>query len=75
MLTCTHAYNYKNNYVQVHGLLQYVGETGASCYNFQLKSLFVKSTLDALFPSTYTLSLLFVLINCAIPLIFHIVVR
>ena len=29
-----------------------VGETGASCYNFQLKSRFVKSMLDALFLST-----------------------
>ena len=36
----------------------HVGETGASCYNFQLKSLFVKSMLDALFLSTYTLHLL-----------------
>ena len=52
-----------------------VGETGASCYNFQLKTLFVISMLDALFLSAYTLSLSFVLINCTIPLIFHIVVR
>ena len=35
------------------------GETGASCYNFQLKSLFVKSMLDELFLSTYTVNLLF----------------
>ena len=51
-----------------------VGEIGASCYNLQLKSLFAKSMLDALFLSTYTLSLLVVLINCTISLIFHIVV-
>ena len=44
-------------------------------YNFQLKSLFVKSMLDVLFLSMYILSLLFILINCTIPLIFHIVVR
>ena len=35
----------------------------------------MKSVLDALFLSTYILSLLFVLINCTIPLIFHIAVR
>ena len=35
------------------------GETGESCYNFQLKSLFVKSMLDALFLSTHTLHLLY----------------
>ena len=50
------------------------GETGASCYNFQLKSLFVKSMLDELFLSTYTVNLLFVLINCTIPLIYQTVV-
>ena len=52
-----------------------IGETGASCYNFQLKSLFVKSMLYALFSSTYTLHFLFVLMDCTKPLTFHIVVR
>ena len=33
-----------------------IGETVASCYNFQLKSLFVKSMLDELFLSMYTLN-------------------
>ena len=47
-----------------------VGETRASCYNVQLKS-FVKSMLDALFLSMYTLNVLFVLIKCTIPLIFR----
>ena len=52
-----------------------VGETDAGCYNFQLKSRFVKSMLYALFLSTYTLNVLFVLITCSMPLIFHIVDR
>ena len=52
-----------------------VGETGASCCNFQLKSLFVKSMLDALFLSMYILNLLFVLIECTKPMIFHVIVR
>ena len=51
-----------------------IGETGAGCENFQLRSLFVKSMLDALFLSNLRLNLLFVLINCTVPLIFHIVV-
>ena len=46
--------------------------TGANCFFSQ--SLFVKSMLYALFLSTYTLNLLFVLMKCTIPLIFHIVV-
>ena len=48
-----------------------VGVTGASCCNFQLKSLFMKNMLDALLLSTYTLNVLFVLLKCTIPLIFH----
>ena len=40
---------------------RYVGETGAN--SFQLKSLFVKCMLDALFPSTPTFNVLFVLIK------------
>ena len=48
-----------------------VGETGASYYNLQL--IFVKSMLDALFISTYTLNLLFVLIKCT--MILHIIGR
>ena len=52
-----------------------VGETGANCKKIQLKSLFVKSMIDALFLSTHTLNSLFVLIKHAIPLIFLIVVR
>ena len=55
-------------------VVKQLAETGSSCYNFQIKSLFAKSTLDALFLSTYTLHLLFVLIKCTMPLIFHIVV-
>ena len=51
-----------------------VGEIGASSYNFQLKSVFVKNMLDTLYLSTDTLHLLFVLMQCTIPLIFHIVV-
>ena len=45
--------------------LKGIVETGASCYNFQLKSLFVKCMLDTLFLSTYTLNvdLLFLLIK------------
>ena len=56
-------------------LAQYIGETGASCNTFQVKSLFMKSMIDALFLSTYTLISLFVLIKHTIPLIFRIVVR
>ena len=64
-----------------------IGETGTSCYWFKLKSLFVKSMIDALkslfvkrmidalFLSTYSLSVLFVLINCTVPLIFHTIGR
>ena len=52
--------------------VQRVGETGARCYNFLLKPLLVKSMLHALFLS---LNLLFVLIKCTIPMIFHIRVR
>ena len=51
------------------------GETGASCYNFQLKSCFKKSMLDALFMLTYTLNVVFVLLMCTIPLVFRSVVR
>ena len=50
-----------------------VGETGASCCNFQ--SFLVKSMLDALFLSVYTLNVLFFLIKCTISLILYIVVR
>ena len=35
----------------------------------------MKSLLDALFLSTYTLNVLFVLIKCTMPLKFHIVIR
>ena len=42
-----------------------LGETGASCYTFQLKSLL---------KSTYALNALFVLIQCTVPLTFHNVV-
>ena len=52
-----------------------VGETWASCCNFQLKSFLVKTMLDALFLSTYKLNVLFMLIKCTIPLIFDIVIR
>ena len=47
--------------------------TPVSSYNFQLKSIFAKSVIDALFVSTYTLNSLFVLIKYIIPLIFCIV--
>ena len=50
-------------------------ETRASCYNFQLKSFVVKIMFDALFMSTCTLNVLFVLIKYTIPLLFRIVVR
>ena len=40
-----------------------VVETGASCYNFQLKSLLVKSMLDALFLSTYALYTFIIPVN------------
>ena len=46
-----------------------------SCYIFQLKSLFVKSMIDASFLSTHTLNSLFVLLKYTIPLIFRIAVR
>ena len=38
-------------------------------------TFFVKSMLDALFLSTHTLNLLFVLMKYTIPMIFHITVR
>ena len=56
-----------------HAMCGRRGDRG-SCYNFQLKSLFVKSMLDTLYLSTHTLNILFVLMQCTIPLIFHIVV-
>ena len=62
-----------DRYDHRHHSMQVVGETGASYYNFQLKSLFVKSMLDALFLSTHTARLLFEFIHCTIPLIFHII--
>ena len=58
--------------IQLH---KFVGETKASCYYFQLKSLFAKHMIDALFLSTCTLNSLFVLIKYTMPLIFHVVVR